>query len=317
MRLELLAQTAMEGIERKTVGEAITAALSNERHTMFKFAAAYLPQSGFSRILSAIKKLKLRGGIVSGAIGIDDGITSLEALQALRYVSDTSTVFHTVSGFIFHPKVYLIRGNQDGVAVIGSPNMTRDGLYRNVELAVAIHLDFRQAADEQFCNECESFLDQYLRVPQSNVLLIDEESLFQLVNAGAIKREAESREPGTSARPGQATTSPLLHMLFPPIAVPVAPPPPEVVAPQPKIEATIEGAPANLSQVFVMQLSEFDCSHRSGVSGTAEVLVPHDAQNFFPEIRDNGRTYPDAYFKIVALPFLSVVPGEFGLNRAS
>lgn len=48
-----------------------------------------------------------------------------------------------------------------------------------------------------------------------------------------------------------------------------------------------------------MQLSAFDCSHRTGVKGTPEVLVPHAAIGFFPSLSRGGRKYPDAFFDVV------------------
>jgi hypothetical protein len=48
-----------------------------------------------------------------------------------------------------------------------------------------------------------------------------------------------------------------------------------------------------------MQLSAFDSSHRSGVPGTPEVLIPHAAIEFFPQLSLSGRKYPDAQFDVV------------------
>jgi len=48
-----------------------------------------------------------------------------------------------------------------------------------------------------------------------------------------------------------------------------------------------------------MQLSDFDSSHRTGVAGTPEVLIPHPAITFFPRLsRASGRMYPDANFDV-------------------
>ncbi len=48
-----------------------------------------------------------------------------------------------------------------------------------------------------------------------------------------------------------------------------------------------------------MQLSEFDSSHRTGVPGTPEVLIPHAAVGFFPALSLSGRKYPDANFDVI------------------
>ncbi|MDZ4340261.1 MAG: hypothetical protein U1B94_08620 [candidate division NC10 bacterium] len=48
-----------------------------------------------------------------------------------------------------------------------------------------------------------------------------------------------------------------------------------------------------------MTMSAFDCSHRTGVPGTAEVSLPDDVVVFFPPVSMQGRIYPDAYFDVV------------------
>lgn len=47
-----------------------------------------------------------------------------------------------------------------------------------------------------------------------------------------------------------------------------------------------------------MQLSSFDSSHRTGVPGTPEVLIPHAAIGFFPPLSLSGREYPDVIFDV-------------------
>ena len=48
-----------------------------------------------------------------------------------------------------------------------------------------------------------------------------------------------------------------------------------------------------------MQLSPFDSSHRLGVSGTSEVLIPLEARDFFPQLTlQANRKYPDANFDV-------------------
>ena len=48
-----------------------------------------------------------------------------------------------------------------------------------------------------------------------------------------------------------------------------------------------------------MQLSAFDSSHRSGVRGTPEVLIPNAAVGFFPPLSSSGRKHPDTLFDVV------------------
>jgi hypothetical protein len=53
-----------------------------------------------------------------------------------------------------------------------------------------------------------------------------------------------------------------------------------------------------VTSTFIMQMSSFDSSHRTGVGGTPEVLIPHPAIRFFPPLSMAGRKYPDVYFDV-------------------
>jgi hypothetical protein len=252
-------------------------------------------KSGLSRLAIALNNLISRGGTVSGAVGVDGEITSIEALEDLQRISSDSTVFYTVSGFIYHPKIYLLSGKDNATAVVGSPNLTREGLYRNIEFAVAVNLDLSVETDASVFRKFESVVAEFLNTSHPNVKRINNTTLAALAGAGIVKREAEGREPGPSIRATRrAGQDNPLEKMFPPISVPVAPP--AMGVPVPVITTTS----SQLAQVFIMQLSSFDSSHRTGVPGTPEVLVPHDAIRFFPRLSTSvGRRYPDADFDVV------------------
>ena len=185
MRIRIIPQIELGSLQRMRVGDVLNNAIGSPTCQQFRFAVAYMRLSGLDRLAVSLQALINRGGRVSGAVGIDQGITTIEALEALRKISSDSTIFHTVSGFIYHPKLYLI-------------------------------------SDEKK-------------------------------------------------------------------ASPIAPPP-FTVAPS---------HPTPQPGTFIMQLSAFDSSHRTGVPGTPEVLIPHAAIGFFPQLSLSGRKYPDVYFHVV------------------
>lgn len=301
MRVEIVPQLEMGSIQRKRVGDILNAAIADSGCYQFRFAVAYMRTSGWHRLSSAVESLLNRGGSVDGAVGIDDGITTIEALEALCQVSSSSTIFHTVSGFIFHPKLYMTSSESFASVLIGSPNLTRDGLFRNVELATAVYLDLGSSVDLQVYERYDAFISELLNTANPNVQRIADPSLRALAGAGAIGHEAHVREPGPALHPRRATPrSTVLDDLFPPMRVPVAPPagtsvpsrtsPHQPAAVPPMTDAT--------GTVFIMQLSRFDSSHRTGVGGTPEVLIPHSAVEFFPPLSSSGRKYPDVYFDV-------------------
>jgi HKD family nuclease len=304
MQVMVIPQVEIGNVHRIRIGDVLNTGIADASCQRFRFAVAYMRMSGWNRLAASIDSLLNRGGHVSGAVGVDNGVTSIEALQFLRRISTNSTIFHTTSGFIYHPKLYLMNGDSRAVALIGSANLTRDGLFRNIEVATAVHLDFNSSVDLEVYTRYDEFMNGLLDTTHPNVQHITDETLDALSVAGLIKGEATTQEPGPGTRSRRATrTRPQtdLRRLFPPLRVPVAPPLDMIPTRQPVPQRPIVIPPATVGAVstFVMQLSSFDSSHKTGVPGTPEILIPHAAIGFFPPLSLAGRKYPDVIFDVV------------------
>lgn len=308
MQIEVIPQIELGDVRRLRVGDYLNSHISGDDFDRFRFAVAYMRVSGLDRIAGALDTLLNKGGCISGSIGIDDGVTSYEALEVLTHYSTNSTVFHTLSDFVFHPKLYLISGENGAIVIVGSPNLTRNGLFRNVEIATAIILDFEDSIDYEVYSRYAKVIDEFLNVEHPNVQPLSIALLDQLQSAGAVRLESESRDPGTSlSKANRADNkSELLKEFFPVLRVPTAPPGFGLVFPKTsqwmgKQQGLLDPPPTTpgITSTFIMQLSEFDSSHRSGVPGTPEILIPLDAQQFFPQIAlKDGRRHPDANFDV-------------------
>lgn len=305
MRVEVIPQLELGNVHRLRVGDVLNNAIATDEARRFRFAVAFARLSGFNRLAVSMEGLLNRGGVISGAVGVDNGITTLELLQTLQQVAPTSTVFYTVSGYIYHPKLYLIEGETSATAIVGSANLTRDGLFRNVELATAVQLDFASSTDHEVYCRYDAFINALLDTSNPNVQPISDATLERLTKAGLLKQEAQSPEPGSRLRSRRQKTlvSTSIEDLFPPLAIPVAPPAGtgSIPAIAPSVLPAVVVPPVTTGVVgtFAMQLSAFDCSHRTGVKGTPEVLIPHPAIGFFPPLSQRERKYPDVFFDVI------------------
>ncbi|HZT98441.1 MAG TPA: restriction endonuclease PLD domain-containing protein, partial [Ktedonobacteraceae bacterium] len=240
---------------------------------------------------------------ISGAVGIDEEITSVEALEVLSRISSDSTIFYTVSDFIYHPKLYLMSGEKQAIAVVGSANLTCDGLFRNVEFATVVHLDFEVNADFAVYKQYDAFISELLDVTHPNVQPINEDTLRRLANGSLIRSESQVKESGSPIVRSKKknSTPPDVERLFPPIRVPVAPPGRKLprLKTSPRFSVVIPPPTIGVAGTFIMKLSAFDSSHRSEKPGTPEVLIPQAAANFFPPIALSGKKHPDAEFDVL------------------
>lgn len=302
MEVEILPQFELGDVSRIRIGDFLNASISSKACKEFRFAVAFMRMSGLDRLAPAMDSLLNRGGHVSGAVGISEGITSVDALEALSQISPDSTIFSTVSGFVFHPKLYLMEGEKSATAVVGSANLTCNGLFRNVEIATAIRLDFNDREDLEVYERHETVIAELLNTSHPNIQPLAETTIQILIDNDVIRSEAHAQEPGPTLRPRKWRPKRKdLGKLFPPLSVPSAPPVLESMHPIRRKEASdrIPRALAKTAGTFVMQLSSFDTSHRTGVRGTPEVLVPHDAIPFFPPLSVSERKYPDVMFDVI------------------
>jgi len=99
-------------------------------------------------------------------------------------------------------------GDTSAVAIVGSANLTCDGLFRNVELATAIHLDFSSGSDFEVYKRYDAFLNELLDAANPNVQPINTAMLERLVEAGALESETQAREPGPAVRSRRARRLP-------------------------------------------------------------------------------------------------------------
>ena len=186
MKVTVIPQVELGNVTRIRVGDVINQAVADASCNRFRFAVAFMRLSGWNRIAGAVDGLVNRGGDVSGAVGVDNKVTTVEALKSLREVSPNSTIFYTTSGFIYHPKLYLMSCSDRAVAVVGSANLTRDGLFRNVEVATAVEMDFHSTVDLEVFKRYDAFIDAFLDSSNANVKTITDSTLcvFRSKRAG-------------------------------------------------------------------------------------------------------------------------------------
>ena len=221
MQIEIITQSVIGNTHWRCVGDVLNAVIARTDCQQFRFAVAYMRVSGLQLLYGPLHALCARSGRIAGAVGIDQGITTIEALELLRQLSSESTIVCTTSNYIYHPKLYLAEGDKWACVVVGSANLTRDGLYRNVELATLIHLDLASRADLEIYQYYDAFLSELLNPSNPNVQPLNEATVKWLVDTIIIKDEAHVPELPSVTRPRRVTAK--LKDLFPSLPVPSVP----------------------------------------------------------------------------------------------
>ena len=276
------------------MGDWITRLLASEtpRFEIFRACVAFAKASGVLRLAPSLQRFMDRGSRVEIVVGIDEDITTRQALELVMQFSTVAYVFNNPAA-TFHPKVYLFEiPDQQAVAFVGSSNLTVGGLYTNYEANLGVDLDLTQPADREsyrricaiFANACDTI--------SGNALRLDATTIEQLAQSGAVGDEARSR--GRRARVRR--TEPAAPPLFP--RAPVLPSPPidpSVAGLIPRIEQTGDEeadseaiAALQPERAFMMILGSRDTRQQKGYS--RDVYIPLAARERAPDFWD----WPDA-----------------------
>jgi len=290
----------------QTIGGALVCRLVRGRYHTLKICVGFANSSGTSRIFGPLRDFVASGGNVEVCVGLANGITSRQAVEHLLMAGASVWGVDTRGSVLFHPKVYVLEGNAEAWAAVGSSNLTSDGLYRNFAASTLTDLDLTHGTDAAYLQELASWLAG-LRQHVGNFLRLEGNTLRYLVTSGQLidERAVQRRQRlGISARHG-----PPAGRGHAGIRIPPAPPPyPGLQGARTRLRPRRRGraraalgvaATSAGAQSFAMTLSTFDCSHRTGVPGTPDMSIPKNVAQFFPPVSLQGRKYPDEYFGVI------------------
>jgi HKD family nuclease len=140
--------------------EVLTAALASEFYENFQVVVAWARPSGLRHLADHLAAFSSRGGVSEIILGIDEGGATVEGLELARNAFNSARVLYDASGGTFHPKIYLLRGPDEALLIVGSNNLTAGGLYFNYEAASVISLDLGLAPDREVLETVEDFISR-------------------------------------------------------------------------------------------------------------------------------------------------------------
>lgn len=186
MDLELISQIQMSSND-KTLAEIIIEILEKDCYSSFKILTAFVSYGGISGLSDVINKSSIYEK--KAIIGIDNKITSVEALDEMLRIGFTCKVAHNSSSFIYHPKLYLFENVQSYSVIIGSGNLTTGGLVYNDECFVRITGDKL----DSFYLQVNSLFNQLWSSDNENIKQVDDLLINELYSIGLIASETEKQ----------------------------------------------------------------------------------------------------------------------------
>lgn len=202
---------------QKAVGHYLIDFLASENFHTFTAMSAFASKAGIRGLSSHIIAAKERLKRLSIIVGVDQEGTSKEALDAILNLKVESYIFYQPSVTIFHPKIYLFEGDQIARLIVGSSNMTAQGLFSNVETSTLILIDQAVDSDRRVIQDVKEYFDSIFTPNDPNLKRLTRELIEDLVELGVVPAEAERKQAQkeVAALSGKIPTSKLISEIFP------------------------------------------------------------------------------------------------------
>ncbi|MEZ4886808.1 MAG: phospholipase D family protein [Chitinophagales bacterium] len=122
-------------------------------------------------------------------VGIDQQGTPKEALEELLSIRAKVAVYYTNSPIIFHPKLYLFEGKEKCRVIVGSSNLTVQGLFRNLEASLVVDFEVFDVKGRLLLQQIKSYYKDFLSGEDVNIQGLSHRLINNLYEAGIVPNE--------------------------------------------------------------------------------------------------------------------------------
>ena len=173
--------------DNETCGNYLCSSIKNSHFTKITFFFAFVRLKGLLELKPFIDKAVQEKRKLTFFVGINDFITSKEALELLLEMG-VETYTYNADLFIFHPKVYLFEGDKNRI-ITGSSNLTKTGLFYNVECSLLLDFSKDDKQGMKVLNQLKDYFNPLLEFEDSNLEFVTTEYINELFEKGIIPTE--------------------------------------------------------------------------------------------------------------------------------
>lgn len=179
---------------KKTVGDYICSSLKDNNYDSFTAFSAFTKMSGINTIKEELLQAKKNGKKLKFYLGIVEKGTSKEALEFMLENSIPTWVFCTSSSIMFHPKIYFFEGKNKDRFISGSSNLTKPGLFDNIEASTLLEFSPNDSQGKKFKRQFLEYFSSILDGTDQNVDKLNQDVLSDLISAGFVFAENQTRD---------------------------------------------------------------------------------------------------------------------------
>lgn len=219
MNIKLLGQ-GFEAASEFSVGKQLIKFFTDKNFHNFTGISAFASQAGIIGLSKHIAKAKKHLKIITIVTGVDQKGTSQEALEAILNLNIKAFVFYQPSFSIFHPKIYLFEGEKKSELIIGSSNLTSQGLFTNVESSLLVSIDNSVAADRKIVEQLKDYFKGIFNFTDPNLKKLTNKLIADLVKANIVPTETERKAiQDKTEKAARKETENIISKIFPKRAI--------------------------------------------------------------------------------------------------
>ncbi|MCZ2129678.1 MAG: phospholipase D family protein [Bacteroidia bacterium] len=219
MNITLLGQ-GFEVTSQNSVGNRLIKFFADKDFHTFTGISAFASQAGIRGLSKHINTAKKHLNIITIVTGVDQKGTSKEALEELLALDINAFVFYQPSITIFHPKIYLFEGEEKAELIIGSSNLTSQGLFTNIEASLLVSIDNSSEADRKIVEQLKNYFKGIFDFSDPNLKKLNNKIISDLVKAKVVPTEPERKAAQDKAEKADRTeTENIISKIFPKRAI--------------------------------------------------------------------------------------------------
>jgi HKD family nuclease len=219
MDITLLGQ-GYEATSEFSVGHQLIKFFADKEFHTFTGISAFASQAGINGLSRHIASAKKHLNIITIVTGVDQKGTSKEALEALLDLKINAFIFYQPSFTIFHPKIYLFEGVDKSELIIGSSNLTSQGLFTNVEASLLVSIDNAIETDRKIIEQLKDYFKGIFDFKDPNLKKLSKKIIADLVQAKVVPTEAERKAAQDKAeKTERKETEKIISKIFPKRAI--------------------------------------------------------------------------------------------------
>ena len=216
MKIQFLGQ-GYEPISENSVGNHLIKLLAERKFHTFTAISAFISQAGVNGLSTYIEEAREHLEVITIITGVDQKGTSKEALEALIELNVNAYVFYQPSITIFHPKIYLFEGIDESALIVGSSNLTAQGLFSNIEASILVQVDNREEKKNVVVEELKKYYKGLFDLTEPNLKQLNQALIDDLVKMKVVPTEKERK--AVQDKPEESETRKLIYKIFPKRAI--------------------------------------------------------------------------------------------------